>query len=125
MKKLKGVLLLILLAPLTWAQEAVLISPVERPSEAKRAVSTEKGFAVRASGVVIHMEVRSSNATGSVLIREYVQELPEGSGTVVGFLNAINTVIAGETGGIGRRMNARIVKYLHDSGLIPPSQVNP
>lgn len=125
MKKLIQVICLILAASTVSAQEAVLNSPVAQPSEAKYVVSTEKGFAVRASGVVIHMEVRSSTATGSVLIREYIQELPEGSATVVGFLNAINTVIAGETGGIVRRMNARIVKYLADSSLLPPATVNP
>ena len=123
---MKRLLLLILLAANpALAQEAVLTAPVALPSEAKYVVSNEKGFAVKAGGVTIHMEVRSSTATGSVLIREYVQELPDGTATVVGFLNAINTIIAGETGGIGRRMNARIVKYLADSGLIPPATVNP
>jgi len=123
--KIKALTFLLTIASPALAQEAVLVTPVVQPSEAKHLVSNEKGFSVSASRVVINMEIRSSTATGSVLIREYVLEIPEGTATVGGFLTAINTVIPGEAGGIGRRMNARIVKFLATNSLLPPVNVNP
>lgn len=118
-------LALFLFAASASAQDATLVTPVTRPSEFKHTVSPSKGFSVSQFGAVINMEVRASD---NVVIREYQIELPEATqpaATIPAFFTAMQTVIAGETGGVMRRTNARIVKFLADNSLLPPVVVNP
>ena len=114
MKKLSFVLLL--LAGPALAQEATLNTPVARPSESKIAA---KLIQIEQAKVVVSLSVRDASSSE---IRYYDVAIPDAAtptATVAGFVVAIDTVRATETGGALRKLQFRVLGYLFDTGYLP------
>jgi len=115
-------LLLLLLAPVAWAQEAALTVPVVRESEAKY---TMKRITIEAAEAYFFVSVQDANG---VEIREQVFRVPDTlhpSATIAGIFTALDTLRAGETGGVLRRANFRLLGFLLDNGYLPAATLNP
>lgn len=113
---LEALSLLLLLSGVASAQEATLNTPVTPPAEAKYTVSS---LFLNANGAVIVVEVKTS---GNAVVRTFNVDVPSAahpSATVPGIFSALDTAVPGETGGILRRANARLLKFAIDNGYLP------
>ena len=109
-------LLLILAASFASAQEATLNAPVARPAEAKLVMSK---LEISAGQILAEIKVRGA---GDEEIRYFNLVIPDAAhsgATVPGFLTALQTIRATETGGILRRTNFRVLGYFLDQGYLP------
>lgn len=121
MKKLL-ILSLLFLAASVSAQEAPLAAPIAKASEVKKVIGKVE---LSRSPVQALVQINVIDSAGEVA-RYYNVELPRVAGedpahpsaSVVGFVNAIMTSAAGETGAIARRFDFRVLKYLRDNGYL-------
>ena len=128
MKKL--LLSLLFLAGSADAQEATLIVPVTRPAEAKNCI---RSITIAQAQVIVAIDVRDAGTactSNSDPIRYYNVVVPDpalatATATVAGFVTAINTVRATETGGVLRKLQFRVLGYLFDTGYLPGTAANP
>ncbi len=116
MKKLLTVLLLFT-AP-AFAQDAALNTPVTRPNETKIVVDE---INVRVNQVVVSLIVQTASGDS---VRKYNVTVPSSSpetptATVLGFITALGTPRANETGSAFRRFQFRCLGYLFDTGYLP------
>lgn len=115
-------LLLLVFAGLAAAQEAPLTAPIVKPSEVKKVVGRVdlSRFPVYA---LVQINVLDANGDTS---RYYNVSIPAQAGddplhpsaSVVTFLNGVMSTQAGETGGISRRFDFRVLKYLKDNAYL-------
>lgn len=122
MKKLL-IAALLLSAP-AFAQDASLNTPVTRPSETKLVI---KEIGITATQVVVALNVQTAARED---VRYYNVVVPNSapatqSATVVGFITALGTARAGETGGALRRFQFRCLGYLFDNGYLPGVTLQP
>lgn len=114
MKKLFAILILI--ASFATAQEAPLSAPIAKPSETRKVVGKVE---LSRSPVQALVQVNVMDSAGN-LSRYYNVAIPQVAGddpahpaaSVISFLNAIMTTQAGETGGVPRRFDFRVLAYL-------------
>ena len=111
----KVLLFLILLAPWASAQEATLTSPVARPSEAKYKMQR---VVLEAGEAYLTVSVQDSS-------NEEIRSITYRTVDVAGVFAAIDTVRSGETGGVLRRANFRLLGFLLDEGYLPPVSLVP
>jgi hypothetical protein len=114
MKKL-FVAVLVLVACISGAQQATLNTPLQPPSEARYEVQS---LFVNANGAVIVIDVKASNG---VTLRSFNVDVPDAAhpgATVAAIFTALDTAVSGETGGVLRRANARLLDYCIDFGYI-------
>jgi len=102
-------------AAIVGAQQANLNTPIQPPSEARYEVNS---LFVNANGAVIVVDVKSS---GGVTLRSFNLDVPDAahpSATVAGIFTALDSAVPGETGGVLRRANARLLNYAIDNGYL-------
>ena len=114
--------LILSLAGLASAQEAPLTAPIAKPSEVKKVVGRVdlSRYPVYA---LVQINVLDANGDTS---RYYNVSIPAQAGgdplhpsaSVITFLNGIMSTQAGETGGISRRFDFRVLKYLKDNAYL-------
>lgn len=123
MKKTLAVLALVSLAgTFALAQEATLGTPVARAAEAK---STVRDFSASATSVTIEVSIQDAS-NNEIRVQSFsIPDAAHPSATVVGFLTAIGTIRATETGGVMRKANFRILGFLFDNGFLPGSTLAP
>lgn len=122
MRRFVPLVVLLMVSAGLMAQDASLSAPVARNSEAKMTV---RSFCASQSAVGIEVSVQDA---GNAEIRVQGYTVPDAahpSATVAGFFTAIGTTRGGETGGVLRRANFRILGFLTDNGYLPASTLNP
>lgn len=119
---MKLLVALLLAASVSVAQEAPLSAPIAKPSETRKVVGKVE---LSRSPVQALVQVNVMDSAGN-LSRYYNVVIPQVAGddpehpaaSVISFLNAIMTTQAGETGGVPRRFDYRVLKFLKDNGYL-------
>lgn len=118
-------LVLLLIAPVLYAQEAGLTSPVARTSEAKFKIRSFNATVTGTNSVSVDVSIQDS---GNAEIRVVAFTVPDSThpgATFAGMASAMVTVRATETGGDARKLAFRILGYLADNGYFPASTLTP
>lgn len=113
---------ILLAASISIAQEAPLSAPIAKPSETRKVVGKVE---LSRSPIQALVQVNVMDSAGN-LSRYYNVSIPQVAGddpahpsaSVISFVNAIMTSQAGETGGVGRRFDFRVLKYLKDNAYL-------
>lgn len=114
-------LLILSLAGLAPAQEAPLTSSVAKPIT-KYVTSSFSMDAAQAS-IVVDQKDAGGNTLSTVSF--LVPDSAHPTATLANFVTAFTTARGGETGGVLRRLNFRILGYLFDQGYLPAATLNP
>lgn len=125
MRKLLLSLSLLLLAGFASAQDAPLTAPVARPAE----TTLKIGRVDISDAPYVLIQINVIGDDGSVL-RYYNVSVPSQAGddaahptaSIAGFLNVFLASQPGETGGIARRANFRVLTWLKNEGYLPGTQ---
>lgn len=116
MKRIIQVICLTLLASISGAQEATLNAPVARPAEAKLVMSK---LEISAGQILAEIKVRGAADQDIRYFNLVIPNEANPGASVPGFLTALQTIRATETGGILRRTNFRVLGYFVDQGYLP------
>ena len=128
MKKL-FLFVVLLFAPFASAQEATLITPIVKPSEVRKTVGRVD---LSRTPLYALVQVNVLDSAGDV-VRYYNVSIPTAPGddadhptaSIGTFVNAIMTSRAGETGGVSRRFDFRVLSYLKDEGYFADANIVP
>ena len=123
------ILILLALASPALAQEATLTAPIAKPSETRKVIGRVD---LSRNPVYALIQVNVLDANGDVS-RYYNVSVPQTAGddaahpsaSVVSFVNAVMSSRAGETGGVARRFDYRVLGWLKDNGYLDDATVVP
>ena len=111
----KALILIVLLAAPSYAQEASNNTPTTRASEAKHVM---KSLEISQNVAKLVVTVRDASNNDIRDVEHLVPDATHPTATIPLLLTALDTAVAGETGSAVRRANLRLLDYLSDHGYL-------
>lgn len=113
--------LVLLCAVSASAQDATLTVPVSKTIT--KYVTSSFSMDVAQASIVVDQKDAGGNTLSTVSF--LVPDSAHPTATLANFVTAFTTARGGETGGVLRRLNFRILGYLFDQGYLPAATLNP